>query len=482
MTRRDFVKATAGGTLMANAMINERLQAAEAKKRKSPNLLFIFPDQWRRQAIGIMHEDPVVTPNLDRFAKEGIVFTQACSNTPVCSPYRAMLMTGKYPFSNGVFHNCHSGTYQDGNYLKKSERCFSDILHDAGYFAGYIGKWHLDAPQPPHWGPVRWDGNVWDDMTPPDSRHHFDFWYSYNCCDEHLHPHYWTKDTPWDKPIESDIWSPRHETDVAIDFIKNRDREKPFALFVAMNPPHPHFDLVPPEYLKAYGSSNYVDLLNRPNVDLSLGTRETDNCPTRAAKTHVKNYFAAITGIDEQFGRILKCLKEQGLEDNTIVVFTSDHGEMMGSHDRLQKFIYYEESIGVPFIIRWPQRIHSGKESLLFGAPDVMPTLLGLMGLEDMIPDSVEGTDYSMALLGGRMNPPESIPYLWPGQRGVRTDRYTFIIDRSEKDERIILFDNVKDKYQMTNIASEEPEVVSALRKMTYDWVNRIQNDPWKTT
>ena len=104
----------------------------------TPNLVFIFPDQFRSQALGFMQQDPVITPNLDRFASESLVLTHAVSNYPVCSPYRAMLLSGKYPFSNGVIGNCYSGTIQHGIELKASECCFSDVLHDVGYSQGYI--------------------------------------------------------------------------------------------------------------------------------------------------------------------------------------------------------------------------------------------------------------------------------------------------------------------------------------------------------
>ena len=155
-------------------------------EQKHPNLVFVFPDEYRKQAMGFMNEDPVITPNLDAFAKESLVLTQALSNRPVCSPYRAMLFSGKYPHGNGVLTNCNSRTVQFENYLKDTERCFSDVLHDLGYCQGYLGKLHLDPPNEKYEyteGP-RGDGTIWDAYTPPGPRRHgFDFWYSYGCCD-----------------------------------------------------------------------------------------------------------------------------------------------------------------------------------------------------------------------------------------------------------------------------------------------------------
>ncbi|MDY3369239.1 sulfatase-like hydrolase/transferase, partial [Zhenhengia yiwuensis] len=109
-----------------------------------PNLVYIFCDQFRRQAIGYMGEDPVVTPHLDQFAREGVVFNQAVSNYPVCSPYRGILLTGLYPHKNHIFTNCNSKSAPKGCYLREDQLCLSDILSENGYELGYIGKWHLD--------------------------------------------------------------------------------------------------------------------------------------------------------------------------------------------------------------------------------------------------------------------------------------------------------------------------------------------------
>lgn len=125
-----------------------------------------------------MNQDPVITPNLDQFASEGIVFTHAVSNSPVCSPYRAMLFSGKYPISNGVVSNCYSATIKNGIELKESERCLSDVLHDAGYNQGYIGKLHLDLPKEEHipytegWRGKPGKSTFWDAYTPPGPRRH----------------------------------------------------------------------------------------------------------------------------------------------------------------------------------------------------------------------------------------------------------------------------------------------------------------------
>ncbi len=445
----------------------------------------MFPDQFRRQAIGYMNEDPVITPCLDRFASESMVLTDAVSSYPVCSPFRAQLFTGKFPVSNGVTTNCNSG--QDVM-LRQNERCLSDILYDSGYSLGYLGKWHLDKPHEPYVGRKRGrvgmpgGGIVWDEFVPANRRHGFEFWHAYNCRDQHLNPRYWTKDSKRTEPIYFNEWSTKHEADVAVEFIKNpqnmyRRPNKPFALFIAPNPPHTPFDQVPKKYVDMYEGKTYKDLLNRPNFDR--------NNPHPQAKAHVKNYFAAVTGTDEQFGRILTALKEAGLEDNTIVVFTSDHGEMMGSHNRMHKSVPYEESIGIPFIIRWPGKIPPRRDNLLLTPPDIMPSLLTLMGLSDLLPNDVEGADYSSIMLGKKGNRPTSALYLncsgpHGGRRGLRTHRYTFTITPDKNaNKEVLLFDNQKDPYQLKNIADNNPSIVRKLTEELKRWLEKTK-DPWK--
>jgi arylsulfatase A-like enzyme len=160
-----------------------------------PNLLFVFPDQMRGQAMGFLGEEPVRTPNLDRFAAEALVLDYASATYPVCSPYRAMLMTGKYPHANKVVSNCTSRTAPYGVELQAADRCWSDILKEQGYALGYIGKWHLDSPLEPYIDCRNNEGDPkWNEWCPPGRRHGFDFWYAYGTYDDHNRPMYWHGD------------------------------------------------------------------------------------------------------------------------------------------------------------------------------------------------------------------------------------------------------------------------------------------------
>jgi arylsulfatase A-like enzyme len=191
--------------------------------------------------------------------------------------------------------------------------------------------------------------------------------------------------------------------------------------------------------------------------------------------------------VDDQFGRILDALAEAGLEEDTIVVFTSDHGNCLGSHEQVSKNVHYEESMRVPFLIRWTGTIRPRRDDLLLSTPDIYPTLLDLMGLPEEIPPEVEGTNRASILLEGEGPRPTSQLYLWIpygepalGRRGVRTHRYTLSVEKSaEGDFHHVLHDNVQDPYQLTNLADERPELVTELmEEELIPWLKRT-GDPW---
>jgi len=479
INRREFLKKS---TLAFGGLSLSKLSKfGNDKPSQRPNIVFVFADQMRRQALGFTHQDPVHTPNLNRFASQGLYMPNTISNRPLCSPFRAMMVTGKFPYCNDVVTNCNSSTTKYNNYLKKTERIFTDVLSENGYNVGYIGKWHMDPPTAPD--ATDWRKAEWGAFVPPERRHGIDFWHAYNDHNRHDNPYYWTTHAKADEKTVIHEWSPRHEAGVAIDYIENRNgkhrnSDKPFALFWSMNPPHPPFHEVPQEYLDRYDGKAADELLNRPNVP-------EDHKPSHQ---NIKNYLAMVTGVDEQFGRLLDTLKKNGLHENTIVVFTADHGEMMGSHGLMGKNYWYEESSGIPFLIRWPGKINQRSDNLLFNVPDMMPTLLGLTGIDD-VPYGVQGTDYSPILLGEKMTRPDSSLYMRTlkpsddfgtakGGRGVRTHTHTFVIDWNNNEKTYYLFNNETDPYQMNNIADQNPALVKELSQKTKEWLE-YTDDPW---
>lgn len=460
---------------------------------QAPNIVFIFPDQFRTASMGFMGQDPVITPNIDRLAAEGLVFTDATSTMPVCSPYRAMLMTGNYYTINNVPLNCLSAN--PGNFLRTEDFTILDALDEAGYDVGYIGKWHLEEPYEPYvssgnnGGPGK---DNWEEWTPPERRHGVRFWYAYNTFDNHFRPHYWTNNSTREKRVEIEEWSPIHETSVAIDFIRNRgdstrENDKPFALFVSYNPPHTGYSYVPERYRDLYRDMTYEELNSRENL-----------MPGSPGENHARrvlaDYFACVTGVDEQVGRIIKCLEEEGLRDNTILVFTSDHGNCLGAHNQVTKNVFWEESFNVPLIISWPGMIKEGRSDILFSPVDFFPTLAGMAGIG--IPD-LQGNDLSSRILTGEGYKPDGAlyafrslsrtaasadgypPEAW-GERGLRTENYMLVVNKLPgKETEYFLSDLKNDPFQMKNIALQRRHLADAILEYQLNPKLKEIGDPW---
>lgn len=474
--------------------------------QQKPNVIYVFPDQFRNQALGFWNEegfnnhvnfqaDPVHTPNLNRFAKESVVLTSAISNFPLSSPHRGMLLTGMYPERSGIVLNCNSS--RPNSSLRKDATTISDVFSRAGYDCGYIGKLHADHPtpndpeNPGHY--VESKSPVWDAYTAPEDRHGFNYWYSYGTFDEHKNPHYW--DTNGKKHNVKE-WSPIHETDKAIEYITNtkgdRDGDKPFFLMVGMNPPHSPYssldDCLEEDY-NLYKDKSFKDLLVRQNADSTL---------TKAAST--RYYYASVTGVDREFGRILDALEKSGLDENTIIVFASDHGETMCSQGvEDPKNSPYIESINIPFILRYPGKVKPKVDNLLLSSPDIMPTLLGMAGLGKEIPKEVEGTDYSALFKGNKaaIKRPKAALYMqnidgersgdgkvysfFPSARGIKTADYTlaFYIDRTNKIKKVLFFDDKNDPYQLNNLDIESNRKVFKKLSVQFAELLKETNDIW---
>lgn len=445
-----------------------------------PNILYVFPDQFRSSAMAFWDQpgfegaqrwqaDPVVTPRLDGFARESLVLTRAVSTCPLSSPYRGMFLTGMYPERNGIISNCMAERPQ--NTLNPSATCISDVLAGAGYQCAYIGKLHAEVPMkndpanPGHYVSNR--RPEWDAYTPAERRHGFEYWYSYGTFDEHHNPHYWDTKGVRHDPHE---FSVAHETRKAIEFLHRRDRKRPFFLCVAYNPPHspyedPSTDCLPEDYAH-YKDRPLSELYVRKNADTTL-----------SKAPFIRQYFSNVTSVDRHFGMLLDELRCLGLDRNTIVVFTADHGETMcsqGTYD--PKNSVWTESFNVPFILRYPGKIKPRVDSVLMASVDIMPTLLSLTG--NCIPSSVEGQDLSSLFLTGEGERSNAALYLrnvngepdsdglyrhfFPVARGLKTDRYTFEISlqRDYTLNEVIIYDDLEDPYQLHNLDYREHRVL----------------------
>ena len=419
---------------------------------RKPNVVFIFPDQMRGEAMHCAGNSDVITPNLDRFASEGTLFTNAISNTPLCVPSRGTLLTGRYPLSHRAVTNDLP--------LDENEVSIAEVLKEKGYNTGYIGKWHLD-------------GVPRDKFTPPGKRRFgFDYWAAWECHHNYFNGKYY-RDTP--DPIHIPGYEPDFQTDLAIKYIKDH-KDHPFFLFVSPGTPHNPYELVPQKYKDMYTSSR---LTLRPN------------CAGEDRRA-IADYYAAITSLDWNIGRILTAIEELSIADDTIVIFTSDHGDMLWSQGKIRKEQPWEESIRIPFIIRWPHHIPEGvKTDALLSLVDIMPSLLSLCGVST--PNCVQGVDLSSVIVGNSLNLQEAILLtepvvggegLWNGireWRGVRTKRYTYA--RWQNGKVWVLYDNLKDPYQLNNLAEKEraKNLRDRLENILQDLLRKTNDEflPW---
>ena len=431
-----------------------------------PNILFILSDQFRAMCL---EDDPVRTPHLDAMSTQSVRLSQAISSYPVCSPHRAMLLTGQHPSRNGVPMNLNSANMEiiPGLGLRDGLPTWASVLNDRGYRTGLIGKLHTEPIRLPedeiHGEGRRDDGKVWDAWSPHDRRFGFEFWYSYGCCDRHLTPHYWSTDAAREERTDVSQWSAEHETDVAIDFLESSPRDRPFALFLSWNPPHQPFDELPPDApLEHYEAMSPEELLVRDNVNHASAVGQ------EAARI-APMYFAAVERIDTELGRMLEALERLGLDDDTIVVFTSDHGMQLGSHDLMYKNVPWDESMRLPCLVRIPGQ-KEGETNAMLTSVDIAPTLIGLAGHGDAIPDQMQGRDLSRVLQGHEAVDDDEVSlYLrWPVEsdptsaRGLVTHDWKYIVTRDgDGVHHSVLLRRDGDPYELNPL--EDPATEAAL-------------------
>lgn len=455
---------------------------------KQPNVLIILADQWSGESLGFLGEEKVQTPFLDSFSKQSAVLTQMVSNFPLCSPARAMMLTGKYSFNNHVYSNVNSASAPFGIELPKTITTWSDILKANNYSNGYIGKWHLDSPHEPFIPTSNNMGKVaWNEWTPPDRRHGFDYWYAYGTYDQHDKPMYWDTDAPRDSFHYVNQWGPEHEADKALGFFDNeknvRDASKPFALMVSMNPPHSEYQTVPKKYYDLYKDVPLQSLLGDADIP-PAGTEMGD-----FYRKNIKYYYANITGVDRQIGKIINGLKDRGGLDNTIVIIMADHGNCLGKHNEISKNNFYEESLLIPFIVYWKGKVMPGIDhKYLANIVDFTPTLLDLLEQKRLIPKDVEGNSFASYLLNRTGAMPTQQFILGnilsskvdgnSGFRGIRTDQYTLAYERKGKKFEGFLFDRKNDPFEMKNLFNKDDARVIEMKKDLAKWLKNT-NDPF---
>ncbi|HEY4357258.1 MAG TPA: sulfatase [Acidobacteriaceae bacterium] len=467
MNRREFLKASAAAASAAAALpVCSAAEMASAPRR--PNVLYVFSDQHRAQSLPGEPLCEVIAPVLDRFRKENISMDRCISNYPLCVPHRAILMSGLYPFQSKVTQNEDS--------LEPHVTGLGEVFRSNGYNTGYVGKWHLYRGE-----------NFF--VPPGQYRFGFDDWHAWANTNKHYDGI--TFDSQSGEPRTMPGYQPTRMTDQALDFIeKQRGADKPWFLTLSWNPPHPPYN--PPPADRAPYDPN--SLAMRPNVRLSIAadkiTRPYPELQSmQTLHEAAQGYYGAITAIDAEFDRLLKALEKGGMSDNTIVIYTSDHGEMMGSHGHMAKQMPHEESCHVPFFVRLPgAQKRSAASDALFASIDIYPTLCGLAGIP--APAHCSGRDFSGIIRGKNSPHASEMVFLMneqgpdtrqevnvPSYRGVRTRTHTYAI---QHDGRWCLYDNVKDPYQMHNLVSDpsQQSLIQELETALVAW-SKSTGDPF---
>jgi arylsulfatase A-like enzyme len=385
-----------------------------------PNLLFVFPDQLGATWLGCYGHPDVHTPNIDRFAREGLVFDRAYTASPVCTPFRGTLFTGRYP--------CQTGVIENGLRIPHSEVTLAQRLNQGGYHTSYVGKWHLSGPP---------GGNRW---VPPQERAGFQDFIGW----ESHHVNHW-QGLIWEDDPQAPIHMPGHETDALTDLACERLAmlSQPFCLFVSYQAPHPPCT-PPPEFLRLYKDR---ELGLRPNVaDRHLWYRRPEwNCDY-SLRAFVERYYGEISHLDHTLGRLLSQVQALGLDQSTTVILTSDHGEMAGCHGLFGKGCMYEESVHIPLIVRHPQATAGRRTEALFSSIDFYPTLLDLCGL---VPTG-EGISYAPLILG-KEQPPRERVFMQYKKLCIRRDTLKLVTDLSAS-TLTALYDLGADPYEQVNL------------------------------
>lgn len=330
-----------------------------------PNLLVVLADQWRGQDQGWTGESAVRTPHLDRLATTGVAVRRAFANFPVCGPSRGSLLTGQPPARHGVVANDLP--------IRDDVPTFAEVLGADGYRTGWVGNWHLNGMPRLQW-------------VPPERRGGFTRWASAHCSHRHRDGHYFIGDTTAER-IDFTGYEPEVLTDLAIRWIEqDHAAGRRFAHVVSLAPPHDPYDTVPQHYRDRHPADA---VRVRGNAEDDPGQRRMQQL-----------YWAAISAVDDQLGRLLATLERLGELENTLVVVTADHGDMLGSHGLRAKQVPYAESVRVPMVLSWPDGLPAGsRPNGGMGVVDLAPTVLGLLGRPGALGPTL-GRDLSAALRG----------------------------------------------------------------------------------
>ena len=423
----------------------------------NPNIIFIMTDDQRQDSMGAYGNTVLRTPHMDRIAAGGMKFNEAFVTNSLCAPSRVSVLTGLYSHAHGVVTNGDGPQFYNGPGIRKDQRTFVQLLQEAGYHTGLVGKWHLKSM--------------------PTG---FDEWVIFPWQGEYHDPDMISKGTK--------LRMRGHADDVvgdqAIEFLRHRPKDRPFCLLYQFKSPHrtwqpakrfenalsdveiplpPTFEEKlegKPEAVRAadMALADLPDFRDKVPADLPREERKRRNY-----ELMVKNYYRVLMSVDENVGRVLDFLEELGLSENTIVVYTSDNGFFLGEHGLYDKRLMYESSIRVPLLVRYPAKIKAGsvnRENMVLNV-DIAPTLLQLAGVP--VPLGLHGRSMLPLLLGAKVPWRDAFLYEYfeypaghcaKKHRGVRTSRWK-LIHFFEQPEEWELYDLVNDPLETKNLASD---------------------------
>lgn len=444
--------------------------APVASPSRRPNVVILFPDQLRAMEVACYGHPIVQSPNIDRLAAGGVRMSLAFSNFPVCSPARSILLSGRYARSTGVLHN-QDQEAQPGRPTNQTPT-LAEVFAANGYHTALVGKWHL-APTPQTLG--------FKQSLRPRMRHRYFKQTFYRNEGE---------------PYIYDDYSPYHETETAIKYI-HEHKDRPFFLYVPYGPPHMPVSEMPEKYRRMYDPAKVI-IRDNAWVNGKLAYDEnwfkiymwdfqyyehkdtfTRPLPTGMTLRELTAlYDGQITAVDDCIGRVLDAIRDAGIEDDTIVLLTSDHGDLLGSHGLFNKNTHHEESIHIPMIFRYPGRLKPFVvETQVISLVDAMPTLLDLCGIP--APDSVQGTSVAPVLLGQRKTVGQNVALIETSSAdGVRTLRHVYFNDR-RKDGGEHLFDIPADPFELKDLAGDPAsrEALLDLRARVKEW--NVRSPRW---
>ena len=420
-----------------------------------PNVVFILTDDQGPWAAGCCGNDEVRTPGIDRIASEGVRFPNFFCTSPVCSPARASLMTGRIPSAHGVHDWIRGGNMPpDASKYLEGLTCYTDVLAANGYTVGLSGKWHLG-----------------DSMTP---QHGFEHWF----CMPLGGSKYNDAEMIRDGKVEVQPgYITDRITDDALEFIEE-NKAGPFYLSVHYNAPHTPFTGHPRDLVDSYEDCPFKtcpqEALHpwaRPGTEALMGDRES-----------LKGYFAAITAMDLNVGRILDRLEALGLRENTLVVFTSDNGYSCGHHGFWHKgngtfpLNMYENSVKVPFVVSHPSHIPEGRTCEAMASQyDFMPTLLDYLGLARPDDPLSPGQSFVPALLGQTNDAQDEVVIFdeYGPVRMIRTRDWKYVHRFPYGPHE--LYDLVNDPDERKNLVDDKSKeaLIGEMRGQLASWFSR---------